>query len=93
MAEKNNITITVDEETDDEKDEIKKNKKNRRKSSIYEMLPDFKNQVIIIQTHLKQIKMNVEEINNLKEQSNKIITPNKEKGKFSKIKYNSLKIY
>lgn len=47
------------------------------------MLPDFKNQIIIVQTHLKQVKLNIEEITNLKEQSNKIITPNKEKGIFS----------
>lgn len=44
------------------------------------MLPDFKNQVIIVQTHLKRIRINVDEINNLKEQSNKTVASNKEKG-------------
>ncbi len=45
------------------------------------MMPDFKNQVIIVQTTMRQIKMNVEQIEILKEESNKIITPNKERGK------------
>ena len=44
------------------------------------MLPDFKRQVIIVQTHMKQLKVNAEEISNLKDQSNKIVAPNKEKG-------------
>lgn len=83
IAEKNNITIYKDEPSEDEETNSKnpKSKKTRKRSSIYEMLPDFKNQVIIVQTHLNQIKLNIDEINGLKEQSNKTIAPNKEKGK------------
>jgi len=45
------------------------------------MLPDFKNQIIIVQTRMKQIRLNVDEINNLREESNKFVAPTKEKGR------------
>lgn len=76
IAEKNNIKVV---ETDSE-DERKNSKAAKRRSSVFDMMPDFKNKVIIVQTTMKQIKMNVEQIEILKEDSNKIITPNKERG-------------